>query len=103
MKDENGNPITGKLHELELENKKLATSIAELEKKADEKLDEHRVAHAKAIRIDLGELGLQFGVVLCSLAILMKGRGLWFLGLISSALGLAVALTGQFALFLGHH
>ena len=69
-------------------------------KTAQEKSHE---AHAKGERFDLGELGLQLGVVLCSLAILSKQRGFWYAGLGCSALGLAVALTGVLGLFMGGH
>jgi hypothetical protein len=62
-------------------------------------------AHHKGDRLDIGELGLQLGVVLCSLAILTKGRAFWFAGIACSAVGLIVALTGVFGLFMGngHH
>jgi hypothetical protein len=80
--------------------------IAESQKKMAEsqkEMDESHLVHQKSNRFDLGELGLQFGVVLCSLAILMKGRGFWFAGLVSAALGAVVAMSGQFGLFMGHH
>ena len=105
-KDPYGKPITGKLAELEAENKEKANHIKDLEKKAKAKVDEHHVAHAKTFFIDFGELGLQFGVVLCSLAILLKSRGMWVTGLGSSAIGFVIALAGQFGLFVGlaaHH
>jgi Domain of unknown function (DUF4337) len=74
-----------------------------LQKESKIKMDESHVEHAKADRFDFGELGLQFGVVLCSLAILTKGRALWFGGLASSVVGAAVAASGQFGWFMGHH
>ena len=77
--------------------------VTKLEDAAKARIEESHVVHAKGTRFDLGELGLQFGVVLCSLAILTKGRGLWFGGLAASLVGLVVALSGQFGLFLGHH
>jgi hypothetical protein len=103
MKDGYGNPTKGKLVKLEETARKSEQEIAKLEQEAEAKLKEHHLVHAKAIRIDLGELGLQFGVVLCSLAILTKSRGFWFVGLLSAAIGLAVALTGQFGVLLPHH
>jgi hypothetical protein len=69
---------------------------------AERAKDSHRV-HAKSNRFDLGELGLQFGVVLCSLAILSKNRWFWLAGLFSSLVGTLVALSGQFELFIGGH
>lgn len=93
----------GKLKKIEDEANQLAKEAKDILEKAKLKLEESHVVHAKANRFDYGELGLQFGVVLCSLAILTKGRGFWFAGLASSMVGLAVALTGQFGLFMGHH
>ena len=80
--------------------------IEESQKKmleSEEKTKHSHLVHEKANRFDYGELGLQFGVVLCSLAILTKSKGFWFAGLLSSAIGTAVAMTGQFGLFIGHH
>lgn len=93
----------GKLKKIEDEANQLAKEAKEILEKAQKKLEESHEVHAKANRFDYGELGLQFGVVLCSLAILTKGRGFWFAGIASSLVGLAVALTGQLGLFLGHH
>ena len=72
-------------------------------KEAADKLSESHAIHARADRFDFGELGLQFGVVLCSLAILTKSRAFWVLGIVGAVLGAAVALTGQFGLFMGGH
>ena len=80
--------------------------MAESQKKmveSEDKTKASNVIHEKANRFDYGELGLQFGVVLCSLAILTKSRGFWFAGLASSGVGALVALTGQFGLFIGGH
>jgi hypothetical protein len=77
----------------------------EFEEQSKEKLSESHVTHAKGTRFDLGELGLQLGVVLCSLAILTKMKSFWFAGLLGALAGLMVALTGVFGFFLsgGHH
>ena len=93
----------GKLKKAEDEARQLDEEAEKLLKQSEKKLEESHEVHAKGNRFDLGELGLQFGVVLCSLAILTKGRGFWFAGLASSGVGLAIALTGQFGLFIGHH
>jgi hypothetical protein len=73
------------------------------EAKGKEAQEKSHLAHARGERFDLGELGLQLGVVLCSLAILSKQRGFWYAGLGCSLLGLLVALTGVFGLFMGGH
>jgi len=70
---------------------------------AEERNQQSHLIHEKGNRFDLGELGLQFGVVLCSLAILTKARGFWFVGIAASAVGAVVAASGQFGLFMGHH
>lgn len=57
-------------------------------------------AQTKADRFDFGELGLQLGVVLCSLAILTRSKGFWFAGIGSSLLGLILAASGLFGWFL---
>ena len=80
--------------------------IEESQKKMLESAEKRKhgnIIHEKANRFDYGELGLQFGVVLCSLAILTKSNGFWFAGLVSSGIGTVVALSGQFGLFIGGH
>jgi Domain of unknown function (DUF4337) len=90
-------------HEIE---KKAADYIEQSNEKIrdyQEKMKESHLMHEKGTRFDFGELGLQFGVVLCSLAILTRSRGFWFAGLLSSAIGAVVAASGQFGLFMGGH
>lgn len=70
---------------------------------AERMLEESHTVHAKAERFDLGELGLQLGVVLCSLAILAKQRPFWFAGLACSVAGALVAVSGWLGLFMGGH
>jgi hypothetical protein len=80
--------------------KKEAEDIGEKQK---EYYEQSHLAHARANRFDFGELGLQFAVVLCSLAILTKGRGFWYVGVASAVLGVLIALTGFIDPFtLGH-
>ena len=81
---------------------KIVESQEKMHESAEKRKHGHFV-HEKANRFDYGELGLQFGVVLCSLAILTRSHGFWFAGLISSVIGAVVALTGQFGLFIGGH
>lgn len=91
---------TGKLKSVEEEGKKLDEEAEALLKKSESKLEESHVVHERANRFDYGELGLQFGVVLCSLAILMKSRAFWVVGIVSAAVGAAVAVSG---FFIAHH
>ena len=102
MVDE-GKEIEKKADEFRNQSKE---KLAEAQKKmAESQTQEERSheMHEKGNRFDFGELGLQFGVVLCSLAILTKARSFWVVGVLSSAVGLAFALSGQFGLFLGGH
>ena len=93
----------GKLAKIEEAARKMAEEVKEIEEEAKKKLEKSHEMHDKGDRFDYSELGLQFGVVLCSLAILTKSRGFWFAGLLSSAVGAAIAMTAQFGLFLGQH
>ncbi len=99
-----------RLPKIEDEARELSKNADEFMKKADEKLaeaqhkmEESHVVHAKTTRYDFGELGLQFGVVLCSLAILTKSRSFWIAGIVSALIGALIALSGVLGLFLGHH
>ncbi|MBX9679856.1 MAG: DUF4337 domain-containing protein [Gemmataceae bacterium] len=78
------------------------TKGQEHEKSAEAALAKSHFAHAKSTRFDLGELALQLGVVLCSLAILTKARAFWFLGIACAVVGFVVAMTGQFDVLIHH-
>ena len=112
----NVNKYDKKLPQMVEEGKAIEKKADEYRTRSDEKLveaqaklkesqaaeKESHLMHEKGNRFDLGDLGLQFGVVLCSLAILTKSRGFWLAGIISAVVGTAVSLSGQFGLFLGH-
>jgi len=93
------------LPEFKGEAEALVKKGMEFEEQSKVKIGESHVTHARGTRFDLGELGLQLGVVLCSLAILTKMKSFWYAGLLGALAGLLVALTGVFGLFLGggHH
>jgi hypothetical protein len=83
-------------------DKKLPEIVKEAEAivaEGDEFLEQSHKIHARAHRFDYGELALQLAVVLCSLAILTKGRGFWYAGIASAVIGVLIALTGLFDLF----
>jgi hypothetical protein len=85
---------------------KLKAEAEEFQVRADTLVKESHATHTRADRFDIGELGLQLGVVLCSLAILTKSRSFWSAGLLCSLLGLLVALSGAFGWFMeevSHH
>jgi hypothetical protein len=82
----------------------LEEKVKSLQEEARDKLKESHHSHLRAHRFDLGELGVELALVLCSLALLTKRAGFWFVGLLSCAFGVLVALTGLFSLFMssGH-
>jgi hypothetical protein len=82
---------------------KLQKEAEELVNKGKEYAEESHKAHARADRFDYGELGLQLGVVLCSLAILTRSRAFVYVGLVAALIGCLVALTGLLGLFMGGH
>lgn len=83
--------------------KKLEKEKESAQAAAEESLRESHEVHAKTVRFDLGELALQLGVVLCSLAILSKRRVFWYIGLAASVVGVLIALSGLLGLFMGDH
>jgi len=54
---------------------------------------ESRVHGAQALRAHLGEVFLEIGIVLASLAILTKRRQMWFLSILSALAGTGIAAT----------
>jgi hypothetical protein len=94
---------SGKLAKIEEKARDTAEKVRKMEEEAGARLTASHDSHAKADRFDFGELGLQFGVVLCSLAILMRSRGFWIAGLVSALIGALIALTGVLGLFIAHH
>jgi hypothetical protein len=52
--------------------------------------------HHRSNFFDLGELGIELALVLCSIAVLTRGRAFWYAGIAVGAAGLAVAAAGFF-------
>ena len=67
-----------------------------LEEEADEYKARSDGTHHMADRFDLGELGIELGLVLASIAILTRRRFFWLAGIVSAAIGVTVAATGFF-------
>jgi len=65
----------------------------EKEQAAQRKLDESHTAHEKGTRYDAGELAVEVGLVVCSIAVLTKRRGFWFGGMAAAALGVVLAAS----------
>ncbi len=68
--------------------------IAEGKKaEAEELAAQSHTVHATALRYDLGELAVELGLVLCSIAVLTKRRAFWLSGVISASVGILVAAS----------
>jgi hypothetical protein len=79
------------------ETEKRYDADAEQLKEDAEKL-EHKghVAHISSNFFDLGELGIELALVLCSVALLAKRKEFWLIGIAVGALGFIVAMGGFF-------
>ena len=71
--------------------KKEAEDFVEEAKRLQKESEE---AHHRATRFDLGELGVELALVLCSIAVLTKRAPFWYSGIGIGAVGFVVALTG---------
>jgi hypothetical protein len=71
---------------IEADARKFTDQAKELQKES-----EH--AHHRADRYDLGELGIELSLVLCSLAVLTKRPRFWHVGIVIGILGVGVAAT----------
>jgi hypothetical protein len=65
----------------------------EIEAKAKELEQESHLHGARALRTHLGEVFLEIGIVLASLAILTKRRQMWFISMLSALVGAGIAAT----------
>jgi hypothetical protein len=62
------------------------------EEQASEEKKESDFHHHRGSFLDLGELGIQLALVLCSIAILTKRSSFWIGGIVVGVLGLGIAL-----------
>ncbi len=70
-----------------------------LQKKAEELTEESdhmrgkaEAAHHQADYLDSGHLGLELGLVLCSIAVLTKRNAFWYSGTVIAIVGFAVSM-----------
>jgi uncharacterized protein DUF4337 len=77
----------------EAELPKLKEEAEELEKEAARLKAESHHHHARAMKLDFGELGVELALVLCSVAVLTKRSWFWYAGIIAGAIGLIVGLV----------
>lgn len=89
-----------RLPAIKAEAEKFQKEMEEAQEEAKKSAKESQTIQARADRFDFGELGLQLGVVLCSLAILTRNKNFWAAGLTTSLIGILFALSGLFGLFI---
>ncbi len=82
---------------------KFTSEGAEEMNEAEKRMEESHEVHQRADHFDMGELFLQLGVVICSLAILTKWRAFWYAGMASALLGAVLGLMAYLGMFLSHH
>ena len=81
----------------------LSAAGHKLTNEAAGKLTESHHVHEKVNRYDIGEVGIELSMVLCSIAVLTKKRSFWFTGIVCGFIGVAVVVTGFFEIGLNHN
>lgn len=71
----------------------LSKEAKKLESEAEAKRNESHLYHARGTRFDLGEIAIDVGLVVCSIALLTKKRAFWFSGIAAAALGAVIAAS----------
>jgi hypothetical protein len=82
-----------KAQKYEQEAAKIEADARQFTDLAKELQKESEHAHHRADRYDLGELGIELSLVLCSLAVLTKRPRFWHVGIVIGILGVGVAAT----------
>ena len=85
-----------KVQKYEQDAAEIQTKAESLTKRAEKLQEESEHAHHRADRYDLGELGVELALVLCSLAVLTKRTGFWYVGIAIGIIGAAVAASAMF-------
>jgi Domain of unknown function (DUF4337) len=81
-------------HKLEAAREKELNDTKDLEKEARAKVQETNVEERRALRFDIGEGLLELGLVLCSLFFLARNMFFPAFGVLSSAAGIAMGISG---------
>ena len=66
----------------------------QMEKEAEHREKESEHAHHRSDFYDLGEMGVELALVVCSVAILTKRRGFWYAGIGLGAVGALIGISG---------
>lgn len=101
-KAENSKPLLAKAEEWKSKAKKYEQDAAKIQSEAEaltsragELQEESQHAHHRADRYDLGELGVEMALVLCSLAVLTKRAAFWHVGIAFGIIGAGVAASAM--------
>jgi hypothetical protein len=92
--EEGRTTATGLMSDWKKKSEEEKEAAAKEEDKASEHMAKGHHAHHQSNYFDGGELCLEMGLVLCSVALLSRQRWFWFTGIGVSVLGAAVALYG---------
>jgi Domain of unknown function (DUF4337) len=76
--------------------KRYEVEAEKLNKEAEDLKHDGAVAHKSSNFFDVGELGIELALVLCSVALLAKRQAFWLIGISVGALGFIVAMGGFF-------
>jgi Domain of unknown function (DUF4337) len=76
--------------------KRYDTDAEKLQEEAKKLQHEGHITHLSSNFFDLGELGIELALVLCSVALLAKRKEFWLIGISVGALGFVVAMGGFF-------
>lgn len=87
----------------ETETKGIRKEAEVLQKEAEKAQEKSHAAHHKSNFYDLGELGVELALILCSVAILTKRSSFWYAGIAIGLVGLGVALFGLVGPLGGSH
>jgi hypothetical protein len=82
----------------ETELPKLKEEAEALEHESARLKEESHHTHARAAKLDFGELGVELALVLCSVAVLTKRSWFWYAGIVAGVLGI---LGGLLVLYPG--
>jgi len=82
--------------EVEREVEGYDADAEKLQEEAKKLQHDGHVSHISSNFFDLGELGIEIALVLCSVALLAKRKEFWLIGITVGALGFIVAMGGFF-------
>jgi Domain of unknown function (DUF4337) len=83
------------LPQLKASAEHLVSQAVKFESEADQAIRVSYQAHRQCERLDLAELALEVGLVLCSLGVLTKGQNFWYAGIAAGALGALISITAM--------